>query len=49
MKCANAYLIKHVRFSENKFKEYVEAEIAAFIYEKVELKPTIVAIVINIE
>ncbi|MBO7079939.1 MAG: ribonuclease J, partial [Bacilli bacterium] len=49
MKCANAYLIKHVRFSENKFREYIEAEIAAFIYEKVELKPTIVAIVINIE
>ena len=49
MKCANAYLIKHVRFSENKFREYIEAEIANFIYEKVELKPTIVALVIHIE
>ncbi len=49
MKCANAYLIKHVRFSEHKFREYIEAEIANFIYEKVELKPTIVALVIHIE
>ena len=38
MKLANAYLLKHVRFSENKFKEKMEEELSAFIFEKVELK-----------
>lgn len=49
LKLANAYLIRNVRFNEKKFKQQMEEEIAAFIYEKVELKPVIVAIVIHIE
>ena len=49
LRCANAYLIKNTRFGEKKFKKQMEEEIAAFIYEKVELKPLVVAIVINIE
>ena len=49
LRCANAYLLKHSRFGEKKFKKQMEEEIAAFIYEKVELKPLVVAIVINIE
>ena len=49
LKLANAYLIRNVRLNEKKFKQQMEEEIAAFIYEKVELKPVIVAIVIHIE
>ncbi len=49
LKAANAYLIKNVRFGEKKFKQQMEEEIAAFIYEKVELRPVVVAVVINIE
>ena len=49
LKLANAYLIKNVRFGEKKFKAQMEEEISAFIYEKVEMKPIVIAIVINIE
>ena len=49
LKLANAYLIKNVRFGEKKFKAQMEEEISTFIYEKVEMKPIVIAIVINIE